>query len=85
MNITQIASCAGDWYLVHYISRGEQTFQAIFPVAAWALVDGAVVGLIGVENEEGRLIGPPPGVVGYKQRAELTPEQLQTCNEGRAV
>ena len=81
-NISQITACNDDWFLVHDIGEGK---LSIYPVAVWATIDDQVVGLIGVENDEGCLISPPPGKVSYKKKSELTEEQVKASYAGKVA
>jgi hypothetical protein len=77
--VTSIAPCNGDWFLIHHIDDKKQT---IWPVAAWGIVNGKVTGLIGVLSDEGHLVGPPPGKKSYKTREELNQGQIRALSTG---
>lgn len=70
MTIQQIIPCSGNWYAIHKIADGEE----IYPIAAWALINNQVTGLIGVENRN--LTTVPLGETAYKTRHQLSGEQL---------
>jgi hypothetical protein len=77
---TIIIPCSGEWFLIHRLGDDK---QSIYPVVCWERVNGNVIGLISVENNEGRLAPPPPGNVVYKTRSELTDEQYTACMAGK--
>jgi len=76
-NIQQIIPCNGDWYAIHTTDQGE----SIYPVAAWALIDNHVTGLIGVTDRN--LAFVPLGEIAYKIRHELS--EYQAAQVGLAL
>lgn len=70
MTIEQIIPCSGNWYAIHT----TESDTAVYPVAAWALIDNKVTGLIG--GADRNLATVPLGEIAYKTRHQLTGEQL---------
>ncbi len=70
MTVEQIIPCCGKWYAIHTMAQEE----AIYPVAAWALIDNKVTGLIAVADRN--LSQVPLGEITYKTRQELSADQV---------